>query len=128
MATDSKPTLSKAIVTGNDNDQRDSVTYPDVPGTEPAGAEEHSERAMHCHICTKMRKSRPQKHSSLVSGSKVRTCLLCCRDFCNKHNGPEEDVCEINHRTYFKNHGDLEDVYPSMAVRESVLGISDRGD
>lgn len=95
---------------------------------EPAGAEERSDGAMHCYICTKMRRSRPQKHILLVSGSKIRTCLLCCRDFRDKHNGHEGDVCEINHETHFKNHGDLEDVYPSLAVRASALRVSDRGD
>lgn len=128
MATDKKPMLHKAIVAGKDNHRRDSVDRSDVPRAEPDGAEEPSEGAMHCHVCTKMRKSRSQKHSSLVSGSKIRTCLLCCRDFCNKHNGPEENVCEINHETYFRNHKDFEDVYPSMAVRESTLRISGRGD
>lgn len=54
-------------------------------------------------------------------------CLLCGRDFCNKHNGHEEDECEINHDTYYKNHKQLEDVYPSMTVRASILGASDRG-
>lgn len=114
--------MSKADVTGTGADQRDIVTLPNVLESKPKGSEAHPHKAMLCHVCAKMRRTRPEKHSSLVSGGIIRRCLLCCRDYCDGHNGHEEDVCEINHETYFRDHRNLEDVYPSMAVRESALG------
>lgn len=122
MTADDDVSLPRADVPGDDKEQRDTVTLP-------AGPDKGlSDEVMHCYICARMRKTRPQKHTSLVSGSKIRTCLLCCRDFCDKHNGDDKDVCEIKHDTYYRNHRHLQDVYPSMAVRASFLRASGRGD
>jgi len=48
-------------------------------------------------------------------------CLLCARPFCETHRGKEDGVCEINHRTYFKNHYAYKGVYRSLEDREKAL-------
>jgi hypothetical protein len=112
----------------DDDEQRNIVFLPDVPGIKPAEFEEHPDEVMHCYICVRMRESRPQKHGSLVSDGKMHTCLLCSRDFCDKHSGHDKDVCETNHDTYYRNHRHLQAVYPSLTVRASILGLGDRAD
>jgi hypothetical protein len=47
-----------------------------------------------------MRLRKPHLKDSLPT----KICLLCERAFCVDHKGKEEDVCEINHETYYRNH------------------------
>jgi hypothetical protein len=77
-----------------------------------------------------MREGNPTKHGSLVSTGEIRNCLLCSRDFCDRHktkneaiyDSKNEAICEINHDTYYENHKRLPGVYPSLAARRSALG------
>lgn len=58
-----------------------------------------------CHVCLSMRMRKP----SLVQEGLSKTCVLCCRPYCPLHAASkrpteDENVCEINHGTYYKNH------------------------
>ncbi|PVH70652.1 hypothetical protein DL98DRAFT_521501 [Cadophora sp. DSE1049] len=44
------------------------------------------------------------KKPHLKDNPPTQLCLLCDRAFCVDHKGKEEDVCEINHETYYRNH------------------------
>lgn len=71
----------------------------------------------HCRVCTQMQQRKPhwkQEGPSL-------TCLLCSHPYCEEHKGTEKGVCEINHRTYWRNHY-LPNTYPSLSDRERKLG------
>jgi hypothetical protein len=70
-----------------------------------------------CFVCNRMQSGNP-KHASLKTIGDVQTCLLCDRNYCKKHSGTEEGVCEINHRSYYKNHPELRDTvcFPSVAA------------
>ena len=57
-----------------------------------------------CHVCESMRSGNPKKHANLRTIGDVQHCLLCNRNYCTKHSGKEESVCEIRHETYYKNH------------------------
>jgi hypothetical protein len=39
----------------------------------------------------------------------TKICHLCGRPFCDDHKGKEDDVCEINHETYYRNHPELQE-------------------
>jgi hypothetical protein len=71
-----------------------------------------------CFVCNRMRSNNPENHASLKTIGEVQTCLLCDRNYCKKHSGTEEGVCEINHRSYYKNHPELRDTvcFPSTAA------------
>jgi hypothetical protein len=71
-----------------------------------------------CHVCNRMQSDNPEKHANLKTIGDVQTCLLCDRNYCKKHSGTEERVCEINHRSYYKKHPKLRDTvcFPSVAA------------
>jgi hypothetical protein len=48
-------------------------------------------------------------------------CVLCARPYCKTHSGKEQNVCEINHITYYKNHYGREHIYQSLKEREKAL-------
>ena len=50
-------------------------------------------------------------------------CLLCNRLYCELHKGTEEDVCEINHATYNRNHQLLRGtIFPNLLATREKLG------
>jgi hypothetical protein len=54
----------------------------------------------------------------------LQTCLLCNRDFCDKHKaeGSELSICEINHASYYSNHPQLAGrIWPDMVARERAM-------
>jgi hypothetical protein len=58
-----------------------------------------------CHICLKMQDRKPS-HQQIGASTQ---CVLCDRPYCQAHKATtgreaEQDVCEINHRTYYENH------------------------
>lgn len=72
-----------------------------------------------------MRTRRP----SLVQEGPSITCILCCRLYCPTHaaiNGTVnyENVCEINHETYYKNHKyqSQAEIFPSLRARAEWYG------
>ncbi|KAB5511551.1 hypothetical protein GE09DRAFT_686782 [Coniochaeta sp. 2T2.1] len=66
---------------------------------------------------------RPDKHGALEITSSTQECLLCTRDFCEKHKGTDENVCEINHTTYYQRHRQLPNVYPTLKARAETLKL-----
>jgi hypothetical protein len=76
-----------------------------------------------------MHRRNPDKRGSRRTKGAVTTCLLCNRDFCETHKGGEDGICEINHGTYCRGHPNLNNIYPTLAVRERmvclVLNIED---
>ncbi|OWT43074.1 hypothetical protein VFPPC_17750 [Pochonia chlamydosporia 170] len=78
-----------------------------------------------CHVCLSMRTRKP----SHVQEGLSKTCILCCRLYCPNHaatNGPANDnnVCEINHQTYYRNHRQQSkaDIFPSLSARAEFYG------
>ena len=55
-------------------------------------------------------------------GDAPQKCLLCNRNFCEKHKGTDEGVCEVNHGTYYQRHHRLPNVYPTLEARAEALG------
>ncbi|PYH55236.1 uncharacterized protein BO96DRAFT_79749 [Aspergillus niger CBS 101883] len=53
-----------------------------------------------CHIHDRMRLRKPHLQDTLP----IQLCVLCNRSFCAAHKGKEDNVCEINHETYYRNH------------------------
>lgn len=79
-----------------------------------------------CFICKRMADTRPQKNSHLIHSPEARKterCLLCNRNFCLAHSlkESEEPVCEVNHQTYYRNHREFQDIYPSLSERKKQL-------
>ncbi|RPA76027.1 hypothetical protein BJ508DRAFT_417753 [Ascobolus immersus RN42] len=95
---------------------QNSNLVPPAPGFEPI-----------CHVCIRMFASRPEKFTHDPS-SKHRECVLCARDFCERHasikhmeNKAEFErypVCEINHETYWRNHNGIGSLTPFRTVEE----------
>jgi hypothetical protein len=48
-------------------------------------------------------------------------CILCARPYCKTQSGKEQNVCEINHITYYKNHYGREYTYRNLEEREKAL-------
>jgi hypothetical protein len=81
-----------------------------------------------CFICKEMADTRPWKHYHLINSPEARQterCLLCNREFCRAHSLKESDmeepVCEVNHKTYYRNHREFQDIYPSLEERKMQL-------
>lgn len=68
-----------------------------------------------CHVCSAMRF---KKDSQYETGN-VNHCVLCNRDFCEAHKSSEhpEQVCEIVHESYYRNHSQIGGIYRNMAER-----------
>lgn len=67
-----------------------------------------------CHVCLAMSFRKP----ALKKDGPSITCILCNRPYCQKHKAcdllkKDEDVCEINHITYY---GKYVDMYPQGAI------------
>jgi len=78
-----------------------------------------------CYVCQRMRERKPELHANLTTEGVLQTCLLCNKDFCPKHGGHTESVCEANHATYYRKHSDRPGVYPNMAARENALAAKE---
>ena len=48
-------------------------------------------------------------------------CLLCNKLYCERHKGGEDDVCEINHATYYMKRPDRSGIFPSMEKRKGQI-------
>lgn len=72
-----------------------------------------------------MRATRPDKHGNLPKTDVDQTCLLCNRNFCEKHKGKEEDVCEVNHETYYRNHRHIPGIFPDLPAFEAAMAAID---
>ena len=77
--------------------------------------------ALACFICDRMQTRNPTKHGELATKGSISTCLLCNRKFCESHKGGSDGTCEINHATYYKNHPNLDDIYPTLAAKHGVV-------
>ncbi|KAE9374797.1 hypothetical protein N431DRAFT_533686 [Stipitochalara longipes BDJ] len=69
-----------------------------------------------CHVCTRM-----QARTRWSQGSPSWWCVLCARPCCKEHSGKEQNVCEINHLTYFRSHPQYEHVYRYLKQKENDL-------
>lgn len=65
-----------------------------------------------CFLCEKL----PQE-----SPDSTKQCLLCNRPFCATHKGHFENTCEVNHSSYYHDHPNLPNVFPSLGERERAL-------
>ena len=69
-----------------------------------------------------MRDRNPATHGTLPKTDVDQTCLLCDRNFCEKHKGKEEGVCEIYHETYYrKHHPQTPAIFPNLAAYEAEV-------
>jgi len=63
-----------------------------------------------------------QKKAVGYTDQVIKSCLLCRRDFCARHRSETEDVCQINHETYYAKHRlSVERIYPSLEDRREAL-------
>lgn len=83
-----------------------------------------------CHVCCRM-----AGDDAVELNRSHPICLLCDRGFCPRHASrddaahgkKEEGVCEINHTTYYRNHGSLRGtIWPSMERREVELAATSK--
>lgn len=71
-----------------------------------------------CRVCSRM-----NERKSTVQKGDAAFCLLCNRPYCEPHEGEEDDACESNHVSYYRNHPGLRDrIYPSLKARRERLG------
>lgn len=74
----------------------------------------------HCFVCERMRERKPSHKEQ----GQVQDCVLCNRDYCESHKSADQPgVCEINHHTYYKNHPDIQAIYPSLELWEQVRNL-----
>lgn len=112
---------SNAETTGTNMSQQPSATIAGTP--KDVQAQSATEPELPCFVCQRMRDGNPKRHGSLVSTGEIRNCLLCARDFCEKHVSREERaVCEIDHGAYYQKHRTFPGVYASLAARNLTLG------
>lgn len=80
-----------------------------------------------CFVCDRMRERNPRHRGKGI----IQTCLLCDRDYCELHESGEDkehkpkegQVCEINHRTYYRKHPHLRNIYPTTMARNKALHL-----
>lgn len=71
-----------------------------------------------CHVCSSM-----SKRKYHVQKGDAALCLLCDRPYCEAHKGEEEDVCEVNHFTYYRKHPAFHGrIFSSLAARRLEAG------
>ena len=75
---------------------------PTAAPTNPTAAQVST---IDCHICVCMNRRKPAWKQAGPS----KMCVLCVRQYCTVHAAPVdkvggEDVCEINHETYYWKH------------------------
>jgi hypothetical protein len=71
----------------------------------------------YCFVCKRMRENNWKRR--IVSVGQIKHCVLCQRHYC-EHQSNEENICEVNHNTYFRNHRHLRDIYPDLAARDAA--------
>ncbi|KAF2670725.1 hypothetical protein BT63DRAFT_199948 [Microthyrium microscopicum] len=73
-----------------------------------------------CFVCRRMRET--PKHADLKTVGELHHCLLCRRDYCDTHKSSDKDnICEINHITYYGRHPHLHDIWPSLERRSEAM-------
>jgi hypothetical protein len=82
-----------------------------------------------CYVCEQMANRRPAQHQALLqnpSSRQTARCLLCARQFCATHKSKiDENVCEINHQTYYAKHPHISGIFPTLEERERRLGAGE---
>ncbi|KAF2710261.1 hypothetical protein K504DRAFT_490431 [Pleomassaria siparia CBS 279.74] len=75
-----------------------------------------------CHVCESMSENMKRPNG----GGYVLTCCLCNREYCQTHKGNHEpdDVCEINHKTYYRNHvARIKGIFPTLESKEEAMEL-----
>lgn len=81
-----------------------------------AAAASTADRIMTCHICIanpddgsilpgnvwQPHQQQQEKNISIPQAA-LKTCLLCSKDYCPRHEGDQEGVCDSNHISLWKN-------------------------
>lgn len=87
---------------------------------EPTSRMSDTSNALPCFVCERMRLRKPfHKETGLV-----QHCVLCQRDYCESHKSTgHAGVCEINHRTYYQKHPNIQGIYATFEAWEKVKGL-----
>ena len=99
-----------------------TINAPDInrPVQKPqSGAPQPQAEVDSCYLCDEQNPGDFAPTTKFLDG-----CLLCNRSFCPIHKGQWDHVCNINHSTYYHEHPNLPDVYPSLGEREKALFTS----
>jgi len=73
-----------------------------------------------CHVCKKIARKKGIKyvHEKGWSTAPGGHCVLCNHEYCSNHASKRRrdrvDVCEISHVSYFRNHRQKPDIYPTV--------------